>query len=304
MKLLALLLLLGVVSPAGARVVHSFKRDCPQFFIRNPHNQNQVYTPTVLTGTQYQQICQRWSHGEPAVTKDYYATLYDTKHRIPIYSAYTFHQKGGGEREAFSWKIEPQLDEAGTADNAVMREIRPADEEALLFYNQALNKDYGSVHECYYTRGHVFPNSFAADEGQAESTFTLTNAAPQVQESNNEWAVQVEIRMRDEIQRDCAPTENRPAYVVTGVVPGQVWLPIKRGTEEWEQGVNIPSYYWSAYSCRDNSNQVHSNAFIAQQIYCKPNQKTNFNLRIMPVERLNKRLTEHYGQEFKIPVLQ
>ncbi|KAG2460460.1 ENDD1 protein, partial [Polypterus senegalus] len=58
--------------------------------------------------------------------------------------------------------------------------------------NQAVDLDYK---DSGYSRGHLFPNSFAADEDQAESTFTLTNTAPQLQSSNEAWAQEVEEPM-------------------------------------------------------------------------------------------------------------
>ncbi|KAI4904124.1 hypothetical protein NFI96_029059 [Prochilodus magdalenae] len=101
MKLLTLLLLLGFTSMAVSEVVQSFRSNCSEFFFPNPQNQNEVITPTVFEGAQYKQICQRWKN------QYRYATLYDTKRRIPVYSAYTFIQKKKVKRSS-NWKIEPQ----------------------------------------------------------------------------------------------------------------------------------------------------------------------------------------------------
>ena len=95
MKLLAPVVMLLVLCPmATTKVVTSFTNGCPQFFVRN--------TPTVLTGGHYKQICQTQNG------KQEYATLYDTKNKIPVYSAYKFIQPVTCIRKG-SWYIEPQV---------------------------------------------------------------------------------------------------------------------------------------------------------------------------------------------------
>ncbi|MCI4375829.1 hypothetical protein PGIGA_G00115300, partial [Pangasianodon gigas] len=151
--------------------------------------------------------------------------------------------------------------------------------------NQAVNSDYSNSS---YTRGHVFPRSFAANQDQADSTFTLTNIAPQTQRSNGEWARQVETPMLTEIQRNCRLDQNHQAYIVTGVVPGKKWLPLKGKEREKKEGINIPSHFWSAFCCTNKTDlgKLILRAYIAEQ--------ENFKLRIPTIDNLNKRLTDLY----------
>ncbi|KAG9261646.1 endonuclease domain-containing 1 protein-like [Astyanax mexicanus] len=283
MKLFAVLLLLGMFSLSVAEVVNSFKDTCPQFFIRN--NNNQAVPPTVLKAEQYKQICQFYE-------KDYrFATLYDIKCRIPVYSAYIYTITEPRKIKNSDWKIEPQLDEK-QADREMRRET---EEEEKQFRNQSLNKDYrGSG----YTKGHVFPKSYAFSDQQKESTFTLTNAAPQTENSNREWAEQVEEEMLKEIKKKtCVDT----AYIVTGVVPGKTWLPIERRWGAIVQGVNIPRYFWTAYSCKNNNNINVSKAYISQQIIPTPKGETNFKVKNMTVDELNKKFeTGYYKTPFRV----
>uniref|UniRef100_A0A8B9JI68 Uncharacterized protein n=1 Tax=Astyanax mexicanus TaxID=7994 RepID=A0A8B9JI68_ASTMX len=251
MKLLTLLLLLlGVVSLAMSKVVKSFT-ECIEFFMVNPEDQNKVLT-SVLEGERYRQICQVWNG------KQSFATLYDTYHRIPVYSAYVFNQKNRGFGDGFVWKIEPQ-------------------------------------HEgCRYTRGHVFPRGHAVDKDHTDSTYTLTNAAPQLMENNNNWATQVENVMRRHIKAGCV---NEEAYIVAGVIPGETWLPIKRGTEDIEHGVNVPKFFWSAYYCKNKKNIVKCKAFLSEQKPCKSTEKNKLQPREMGIDELNKILSDYYEQD-------
>ncbi|KAI4897140.1 hypothetical protein NFI96_028486 [Prochilodus magdalenae] len=288
MKLLTLLLVLGFTSLAASEVVSSFKESCSQFFIRNPNNQNEVITPTVLVEEKrYKQICQYWSGTHR------YATLYDTLNRIPVYSAYTYYRKGETAQEKV-WKIEPQLDLAPKADNRGMVEETPEMASKLFF--QATYKDYRGF--SIFERGHVFPNGYGADKAQSESTYTLTNAAPQTGTSNRAWEVQVEEPMRKEIETKCKLSEHSPAYIVTGVVPGEKWLAITRANKELVKGVNVPSHYWTAFSCTDNKKEHISKAYLAQQE--NPSLKKQFQNQEMSVDQLNTELTALYGRPFSV----
>uniref|UniRef100_A0A3B1KKY0 Endonuclease domain-containing 1 protein-like n=1 Tax=Astyanax mexicanus TaxID=7994 RepID=A0A3B1KKY0_ASTMX len=274
MKLFVVLLLLGMFSLSVAEVVDSFKKDCPQFFFKN---NNRVITPTVFTNNKYKQICQFYE-GEY-----WFATLYDTKFKIPVYSAYTYSFIKSRDIKDDYWKIEPQLEEKRTNNNKEMKQLKPEEEEVLRF--QAQNKDYK---DSGYTKGHVFPKSYGQSDQQKESTFTLTNAAPKTQENNTAWGEQVEIPMLNEIKGNC--DQNVFVYIVTGVVPGDnTWLPIKRGGKTIKQGVNIPRYFWAAYSCKSkNNNNIESNAYIADQSTALPPEN-------LTVDRLNIRLTKLYN---------
>ncbi|XP_053494069.1 endonuclease domain-containing 1 protein-like [Ictalurus furcatus] len=204
MKLLALVLLLSAFSSlALSEVVKNFDRSrCSEFFIRSP-NKKTIITPTVFKGHQFKQICQCWN------SKYRFATLYDTERRIPVYSAYTF----SGQKESMNlslsknirneeWKNEPQLE--NNKNSPEMKKI--SDAEMNEFVHQAVDRDYkesGKYTNIVYTRGHVFPRQYAADEDQADSTFTFTNVAPQTQHSNGKWAEQGDTGVAGQYSGDC-----------------------------------------------------------------------------------------------------
>ncbi|XP_047669258.1 endonuclease domain-containing 1 protein-like [Tachysurus fulvidraco] len=278
MKLLALVFLLFYFSsPTLTEVVKSFEQSCPQFFIPNPDKPSDIIIPTVFPGWQYKKICQRWQG------KFRFATVYDTVRRIPVYSAYTFSQEGETRRTK-TWKIEPQLD-----DTKGSREMIDSPREAGSIYNQAVNSDYTGTG---FTRGHVFPRMFAADQDQANSTFTLTNVAPQTPDSNQKWAEKVETLILKEINQTCE-LDPYQVYIVTGVVPGKDWISIRRDGREYPEGINIPSHFWSAYCCRNKKNpgKFITGAYITKQ--------ESFNLRRPNIHHLNIELTKLYNE--KIP---
>lgn len=110
---------------------------------------------------------------------------------------------------------------------------------------QASNNDYLTSG---YDKGHLAPVSLANSQGCAEATFTLTNAAPQNPSFNRgQWRV-VESLL-NKVLSSCLI----PAYVVTGVVPGNYKI---------KNRVNVPSYFWTAYCCQTRNNRLISGGFI------------------------------------------
>ncbi|XP_047670084.1 endonuclease domain-containing 1 protein-like [Tachysurus fulvidraco] len=288
MKLLALVLLLSTFSSLTlTKVVINFQKSCPMFFIRSP-NGKQIITPTVFKGSQYKQICQFLNN------KYTFATLYDTNNRIPVYSAYTF-LGGNPPIQSEVWKNEPQLE--NIRNDPEMRKI--ANDEMNGFLNQAVDRDF-IENDIYYSRGHVFPNQYAADQNQADSTFTFTNIAPQTQHSNDEWATEVETPMRAEIQRVCRQNNKIEAFIVSGVVPGNKWIPIRRKDKIIDKGVNIPIFYWTAFCCYTNRDTKISRAYLVRQN--EPNPKS-YEITRLSVDILNRRLRSLYNlnnQDFKV----
>lgn len=74
---------------------------CKQFFYRGtePRGMDQ-------NGNIDKKICQVYDHP----MRSYYATLYSTRHRIPLYSAYTFDPKCTSDSERTDdWHVEPQV---------------------------------------------------------------------------------------------------------------------------------------------------------------------------------------------------
>ncbi|KAI5613745.1 endonuclease domain-containing 1 protein-like [Silurus asotus] len=274
MKLLTLVLLFSAFSSLSlTEVVKSFKQSCPWFFLQNPKIHTDYIVPTVFTGHQYKMICQHWNINYR------FATVYDTERRIPVYSAYTFSQQKQLQRPD-EWKIEPQLEDFKEYKNKKNMIDSPRDEETVnKIKNQAVDLDYKDTS---YTRGHVFPIQYAADQDQADSTFTLTNIAPQTRNSNEQWAEQVETPMLKNITSLCRLDKNHLAYIVTGVIPGEKWINITRNKTEIKNGINIPSHYWSALCCTDinNVNNLVFRAYLAKL--------DNFELRRPDISNLNK----------------
>ncbi|XP_027034343.2 endonuclease domain-containing 1 protein-like [Tachysurus fulvidraco] len=280
MKLLSLVLLLSSFSSLTVmEVVNSFNESCSDFFI---HNENDIIIPTIFPGCQYTMICQRLEN------KSMFATVYDAVRRIPVYSAYTLSGKNETNLSD-EWKIEPQLENIEEYRNLTEMIVSPS--EAGKIFNQAVDSDYKGTG---FTRGQVFPYQFAADQEQANSTFTLTNAAPQYNDSKQKWADQVEKAMLNEIKQDCNLDQNHRAYIVTGVVPGKNWISITRDGEQYEEGINIPSHFWSAYCCTNNKRQLVAGAYITKQ--------ESFNLRRPNIHHLNTELTKLYNKKIRFNV--
>ncbi|KAL2092843.1 hypothetical protein ACEWY4_012641 [Coilia grayii] len=229
MKLIGPMVLLGLLSLGEGEVVTTFLASCPDFFIKDQNAQ--PVTPTVLSGPQYRHICQRYRNSYR------FATLYDSQNKIPVYSAYqhTIYQP----YKRRSWMVEPQLD--GHTGREMTTEGSAG---GPVGGNQAVNSDYTAP----YQRGHLYPRCHTCALDQEQSTFTLTNAAPQTSKDNIQWYHQVE-KLEQAVTAGC---NQNTAYVVTGVTPGVVQV---------GNGVNVPSHYWSAYCCRDINNQ---NRFISQ----------------------------------------
>ncbi|XP_047670081.1 endonuclease domain-containing 1 protein-like [Tachysurus fulvidraco] len=215
-----------------------------------------------------------------------FATVYDTVRRIPVYSAYTFSGKEQKSRKR-EWKIEPQLE--NIAEYKDLKEMIDSPSEAGKIFNQAVNSDYINIE---FTRGHLFPYQFATDQDQADSTFTLTNIAPQTKDNNQKWAKQVETPIRKEIKQGCKLDGSHLVYIVTGVVPGKNWISITRDGKEYQEGVNIPSHFWSAYCCTSNKGQLVARAYIAEQ--------ENFKVKHSNIQDLNTELTELYKSAFSV----
>ncbi|XP_065109982.1 endonuclease domain-containing 1 protein-like [Paramisgurnus dabryanus] len=225
MFLLPVMLLL--FSGGSAEVVDDFINKCPQYFMDK-------ITPKILSGNQYKEICQTLGN----IT--YYATLYDTDNKIPVYSAYNLAARVQCVR-LNNWLIEPQL------DNFQGNNMERQNKRILL--NQASDKDY---EKSGYDRGHLAPVYHAASQECAGATFTLTNAAPQLGSFNKKWYHEVEKNMASTVTNQCL---RDTAHIVTGVVPG---------TNIIANRVRVPSHFWSAYCCKNQANQRISGGVIGE----------------------------------------
>ncbi|XP_041959466.1 endonuclease domain-containing 1 protein-like [Alosa sapidissima] len=243
----------------------SFTATCPDFFVKD---RNTPVTPTVFRGAQFVQICQKYKN----VYR--YATLYDTRNRIPVYSAYTYAGYAQTTRSG-SWMIEPQLDDPRAQPEMGTEGKVPGDS---LGAHQAVNRDYENTG---YQKGHVYPHCHNCDKDQAESTFTLTNAAPQTGADNTQWFNQVEKQVTADIGKGCKPNTFQGKV---GLTPNVV-----------KNRVNIPSYYWSAVCCEDNNKKFTSWGYVLQM-----NGYGSSTAALYPLNQLNSDLTNEYNAPFKV----
>uniref|UniRef100_A0A667ZD90 Uncharacterized protein n=1 Tax=Myripristis murdjan TaxID=586833 RepID=A0A667ZD90_9TELE len=243
--------------------------NCKDFFFKGT-------SPTIFrNNNRYKQICQCVldRNRNPWF---YYATLYDTENKIPVYSAYLFRHGYDGRQK--KWKIEPQYNYYHYVSFCLQLDNVP--DQCMkggikgIGNNQALNTDYVNSG---YDKGHLYPVRHTADKAQMKATFTLTNAAPQDPTFNRGNWSQHEATLRD-ILKKC-----RSAFVVTGVVPG---------TQTIKNRVRVAAYYWSAYCC-DNGRTLRSGGFIGPK---------KGKVESMTVKNLEAMLSDqnHYGSYFSV----
>uniref|UniRef100_A0A3B3IMB5 DNA/RNA non-specific endonuclease domain-containing protein n=1 Tax=Oryzias latipes TaxID=8090 RepID=A0A3B3IMB5_ORYLA len=210
--LLFLLLVFLPVVPIETEVVRTLA-DCPGFFL----DETPPVIPRILVGgkirkpNRYKILCKT------------FLTLYDTKKKIPFFSAYRF--TGGAKgRPKQKWKTERQLKVS----------------------KQAQDRDYKNKQG--YDRGHLYPNNHAPDNNAKRSTFTLTNAVPQSKRFNRgKWRT-MEGCIKCDMEKDCKDENGRfEAFVVVGAKPGKTKLNNK---------INIPSRMWSAFCCYNSREGV------------------------------------------------
>ncbi|XP_041849764.1 endonuclease domain-containing 1 protein-like [Melanotaenia boesemani] len=247
-----------------ADVVERFENvpECTMFFYKEKVPAWGATTPGVA------RLCQRF------VNRYHFATLYDTDHRIAVYSAYQFQPSNGGGREK-RWFVEPQLVNmswpAEMKDGYSLGKDNP---DIYLGERQALNEDYTNSG---FDRGHLNPNGHHAVPSR-NATFTLTNVVPQNPKLNqNSWMIH-ESQLTDLFRDKCSK-----AYVLVGAIPSaDNWI-VKNNVKR----INIPDYLWNAYCCVDNNGRpIQSGAATAR------NTEDNW------VEKLSLDELEEFLQQF------
>ncbi|KAM9375844.1 endonuclease domain-containing 1 protein-like [Pholidichthys leucotaenia] len=231
--------ILLLVLPLSAEVVDNF-RNCIQNFY------NRI-VPGTKPSTDYRQICQIYENSYC------FATLYDTRNKIPVYSAYVLDGNGGGGGPVDFWMVEPQVVKKNlpkymmTAGDLVeggyqvtMNEIKE---------KQAVDEDYIDAQR--YDRGHMNPRGHNGGVCR-DATNTLTNIVPQFQELNRgEWS-QYEERLKRIAQQG-----GHEVFVLVGA--------IRSSNNFLKNRVNIPEYVWNAYcDYSSNSNAYASGAVVAK----------------------------------------
>eukprot|EP00063_Salmo_salar_P068184 XP_014043019.1 PREDICTED: endonuclease domain-containing 1 protein-like [Salmo salar] len=280
---LSTLLLLSLLPPALSHVVKfSDVPECKEFFLEEttPNLPGILVDGTVKDQNRYKQICQKFKYTKKNVVYEIYmfATLYDTTNRIPVFSAYTFTGVGLSEKRPDKWMIEPQLD--GGVD-----QVMSLEEDRVTYTHQAVNQDYDiDGNNKKVNKGHMFPKAFAHQPVNQNSTFTLTNAVPQVKTFNEgSWGT-MECKVRKILLKQCLDNTGKPkAYVVTGAVPSK--------SNTLNNRVNIPDLMWTAYCCYNNKMKK----WIAQAHWSENEEEPNKKvLNPHTLADLYNMLKQHY----------
>ncbi|XP_070711269.1 endonuclease domain-containing 1 protein-like [Pempheris klunzingeri] len=214
------------IVPTVTEVVDSVS-DCDEFLLeRTPPQVPGILGPhgDILDQNRYKPICQTFEN------KKRFVTLYDTKNKIPVFSAYKYRGEQVKGRPRTKWKIEPQLEKRNTNN---MRDD--------IFRNQATNNDYATSDNAY-NRGHLFPTCHAFDKSEKISTFTLTNIVPQAVSFNSGSWQKMEQCTKCVLQKYCINNNGVvEGFVVTGATPSV--------SNTLNDRINIPSILWSAFCC-------------------------------------------------------
>ncbi|XP_038588243.1 endonuclease domain-containing 1 protein-like [Micropterus salmoides] len=232
MKMWYLLLLAAVLSivPTVAEVVKSVS-DCDQFLLnKTPPDVTSILEGKKMDENRYKFICQTYDN------KRRFLTLYDTKNKIPVYSAYKY--TGGTEKGPFKrpkWKIEPQLE--GKTNEKMMCNA----DDNTIYVKQAGIKDYKTKEG--FNKGHLIPYSYGSTTSDKKSTCTLTNIVPQAITFNGgSWST-MEMCVKCVMDKYCKINNGgTKAYVVTGAIPND-------RNKQLNKKINIPDKLWSAFCC-------------------------------------------------------
>lgn len=219
-------------------------------------------------------ICQKFNN------LYYFATLYDTSNKIPIYSAYRLEYFYCGQTTGLiKWFIEPQVSRASDGRSAMTTQSE-VDEKYR--NSQAFNEDYKDI--IYYERGHLYPRLYTCDSSSTEATYTLTNAVPQnINFNRGPWRCW-EKRAKKLMENECNATGDR-RYFITGAIPGN---------QRIRNNVNVPSIMWTAACCvTDDPARTFSFGYYGNNVqYSKINKAS--------VVDLQKTLEDYYKSESSV----
>ncbi|XP_064512643.1 endonuclease domain-containing 1 protein-like [Pseudopipra pipra] len=242
-------------------VVNSFANTCNQFFYQN------VPPAKGLEPQNPAWICQTFKN------QRFYATLYDKKERIPVYSAYIY-QYDAGKRATPEWMVEPQLIRNNLPKDMetekTLRETYSVSQKDIS-ESQAVYLDYHKLKGL--DRGHLNPAAHHDTQDGRNATFTFTNIVPQNTALNSgEWNVYEQKTMAKK-SKDCQTT-----YAIVGAVPGNSYISNGR--------VNVPSHIWTSACCKTKQNTVIAWGAIAEN-----NQN---KIRVVKLGALEEKLAELY----------
>ncbi|NXM35781.1 ENDD1 protein, partial [Oxyruncus cristatus] len=244
-------------------VVPSFANTCNQFFYQNMPATNGLLPENPAW------ICQTYNN------QPFYATLYDKKERIPVYSAYIY-QHDTGKRITPLWMVEPQLIRDDLPKEmeteATLRDTYSVSQDDISD-SQAVYQDYLNLKDL--DRGHLNPAAHHDSQDSRNATFTLTNIVPQNSQLNRHaWNLYEEKTMRKK-SKDCQTT-----YAIVGAVPGTSYIASGR--------VNVPSHIWASACCKTKNNTVIAWAVIAENNQDK--------VRVLKLGALEEKLAELYDR--------
>nr|XP_033803572.1 endonuclease domain-containing 1 protein [Geotrypetes seraphini] len=226
------LLLLALPLLARARVLQEGEEgfaECARFF---PGEQ----PPEGFAEAFHAQICQRRG-GEPR-----FATLYSPRDKIPVYSAFRPGDAAG--TEAWTWLVEPQLDDPDSNFGEALSEEDAANSVDGLGTQQALIEDYASSG---YQPQPLNPSCMDNDNSQT-AAFALTDTVPVTQGFAEGWSEDVEL-IGERLAQLCGDD----LYFIAGAVPSDFKIKDK---------ISVPEFLWLAACC--NTPEAWSMGFVKQ----------------------------------------
>lgn len=266
------------------KVVKNFK-ECSDFFY-------QKQSPTLEKPSEDMvYICQRYDN------EYYYATLYDTKNRIPLYSAFQLIVSGPtkGRRDG-KFFIEPNLANEDT-NNGNM--IEP-ENSAKYDEKQAIDTDYK---DSGYTKGHLNPQMFnTLNDNSKYATNTFTNFAPQYKEFNEgTWSIMEQNLLNiAQIKKSCS-FPHAKIYTVVGVQPGNTYI-TRKIDNQYVNRVNVPEFFWTAICCDTSETDIGNRKRGWSFAYKADNRnESSVKVTFLPVENFLKNQYSNIFADYKGP---
>ncbi|XP_028396932.1 uncharacterized protein LOC114520799 [Dendronephthya gigantea] len=214
-----------------------------QFFVGNtpPIGLRPLPTPLPANYSIMRYICQQIPTATASPTPvTYYATMFDENYGIAVYSAYYVNKRNMDNliankfgREEQTWRTQPGITKQGT--DAV----------------------YQTAGKSTYDKGHLLPaNIYSFSAEHVTSTFSYTNAVPQVGKFNKgEWK-QYEGKILDFAIDICTQRSDAVLYLITGTTieiryeGNNTLTPMNKTLKgKSKVGIQVPGSMWTAGCC-------------------------------------------------------
>ncbi|XP_078372102.1 endonuclease domain-containing 1 protein-like [Oculina patagonica] len=216
------------------------------------------YTPFFVDGkppsgfrldhTNIRYICQRVPGNS---LLNFYSTMFDLNYGIPIYSAYVVRKEQVGHIGAVQrtgvdlWRQETGITFQGSGDKYSGQKT--------------------------YAKGHLLPaQTYSFTDNHMLSTFTYTNAVPQVKGFNSGVWAQDERNIRNYAKNKCSK-EGGDLYLITGISEARIQMDTNSGklvanvealkSFRGKGGIKIPNSMWTAACCVNPATKVVKGAF-------------------------------------------